>query len=298
MFQKGFYANYCKQGKKMKNLFDENVIADLQNMNNTKATENVRKEALFQFFKNKNILKEEYILNMFHQQKGCLIDYDFFEHTFEKERDGEDARRIFFLTLKNNSDKEENRKKENAIHIFPTNSVKEMETAEITKTTKGITGIGGTKGTEGTEGLIKKETDNIYINTNIKTITNNKENVKTQIGVQEEDFILYYPLYFRSVYNHMCEESRKEKTCYEYNNMNDLCNNKNNEIKEDIPFTVFHGKQKGCVDYIFYSYKNVDMISCSELPSFEKLFKWGCLPNQKYSSSDHLYLHATMIRKN
>lgn len=290
----------------MKNLLDENVIADLQNMQNTRATENVRKEALFQFFKNKNILEEGYILNMFHQKKGCLIDYDFFEHTLEKGKDGrnekdgkdgKDVRRIFFPALKNSNDKEENIERENAIHVFPTDSTKKMETTELKttttkKTTTGIVKIGGT------EELIKNETENTYVNTNVKTITQNKENVEMEIGVQKEDFILYYPLYFRSVYNHLCEENRKEKMYYEYNDIDDLCNNKNNEIKENIPFTVFHGKQKGCVDYIFYSYKNLEMISCSELPSFENLFKWGCLPNEKYSASDHLYLHATMIRKN
>ncbi|CRG93992.1 DNase I-like protein, putative [Plasmodium gallinaceum] len=278
MFKKQYYFNNYLKGIQIRTMFDKSIVEDLKYEQCSNSLENMKKESLFFFFKDKNILNEEYLIKIFAKKNNYLNDFNFFE---------------YYDTLKNkdknvHDNKEKNLyfRKEDNKHYYKDNQIFLNKNEE--------------KDNNKNE---KDDEENYFVQTKEKSnhekkknrnIDKEKEIIRNE---KEDDFILYYPLYLKSIYN-KCIENRVEKSCYKYDSIDKLNNKENNLILNDIPFTVFHGKQKGCVDYIFYSYKTLKNISCTNLPPFDKLAKYGCLPNEKYCSSDHLYLHATLIRRN
>ncbi|KJP87929.1 hypothetical protein AK88_02363 [Plasmodium fragile] len=279
MFKKQFYVCSYEKGSEIKKIFDENILSDLKYEHYNSIMDNMKRESLFSFFKNEKILDEEYLTShCFHQESDAYLrNYNSYEYVMSKFKEGKNdclsycghsGRRCNTLSgseVVSNEDKCDekfglvSREKEH-----PRLSFNEMDYED------------GDKDDEDQRHPHKK--------------------AKTATDQHEDDFILYYPLYFESIYNSV-EEHRVEKPCQKYDHIDNLNDEENNLPLSGVPFTVFHGKQKGCVDYIFYTYRTLKKISCSTFPSFEELVKHGCLPNEKYASSDHLYLHATLIRR-
>ncbi|SCO92975.1 DNase I-like protein, putative [Plasmodium malariae] len=272
MFKKQYYFYNYLNGNEIKKMFDESILNDLKNEQCSKSLiENIKKESLFSFFKNEDILDEEHLINIFSDMKGAsLKNYNSYEYNFYRLKNEDKNEQL------SNNDVQKKKRKCSFIEQVEEDYKFSEQFAEINE---------------------EKESGNN--NCKLCEITVRKEKEKEEMEIveneEQEDFILYYPLYFESIYN-SCVDNRIEKSCYKYDTIDELNNKENNLVLSDIPFTVFHGKQKGCVDYIFYSYKNLKKISCTSFPAFGKLAKYGCLPNEKYSSSDHLYLHATLVR--
>ncbi|CRH00724.1 DNase I-like protein, putative [Plasmodium relictum] len=279
MFKKQYYFNNYFKGIQIRTMFDESIIEDLKYEECNNSLENIKKESLFFFFKSKNILNKEYLINIFSKKNNYLNDYNFFDHydtTKNKDKNIYDnkAKNLYFNIEENEHEYNDNKKilhrNEDNYNNYEHND----------------------------EEYFLVERKEKFSHEKEKDLNNDKKKeIEVIINEKEDDFILYYPLYFKSIYNRFIE-NRIEKYCYKYDSIDKLSNKENNVMLNDAPFTVFHGKQKGCVDYIFYSYKNLRKISCTKLPPFDKLAKYGCLPNKKYRCSDHLYLHATLIRRN
>ncbi|GFE55864.1 endonuclease exonuclease phosphatase family domain containing protein [Babesia ovis] len=61
-------------------------------------------------------------------------------------------------------------------------------------------------------------------------------------------------------------------------------------------FTAFHGWQRGCVDYIWYTSGQLDVQSLYELPAYNDVTENGNLPNKGWPSSDHFSLVSQFKR--
>ncbi|ORM41100.1 Protein angel -like protein 2 [Babesia sp. Xinjiang] len=61
-------------------------------------------------------------------------------------------------------------------------------------------------------------------------------------------------------------------------------------------FTAFHGWQRGCVDYIWYTREELDVESIYELPAYRDVTENGNLPNKGWPSSDHFSLVSQFKR--
>ncbi|EAA18944.1 Drosophila melanogaster AT13596p [Plasmodium yoelii yoelii] len=245
-----------------------------------------KKQVIYlQFFKwYENILNSEYLINSFSKKKNNLKNFDSFEYTFKKLKNKSSEETYEDV----NSEKADSKinesicvsKQEDSVSKF--NEIFDSVDTDEKEKNKPI----NYKTYKYNEKTIKEnEKPNVEMHENTKMMDNDDQN-----------FILYYPLYLESIYNG-CAQNNVEEKCYKYDDIENLNNSSTHLMIRNVPFTVFHGKQKGCVDYIFYSYKNLKKLSYTNLPSFEQLEKYGCLPNKKYASSDHLYLHATLIRK-
>ncbi|KFH02032.1 endonuclease/exonuclease/phosphatase family protein [Toxoplasma gondii MAS] len=57
-------------------------------------------------------------------------------------------------------------------------------------------------------------------------------------------------------------------------------------VMEEPAFTAYHGWQKGCIDYIFYHSKSLDVARIYQLPALANAKSYGCCPN-KVSSIAH-----------
>ncbi|CDU19096.1 hypothetical protein, variant 1 [Plasmodium yoelii 17X] len=284
MFKKQLYIYNSLNGVKIKNIFDENILNDLKYEKYNNLIENMKKESLFSFYKDENILNSEYLINSFSKKKNNLKNFDSFEYTFKKLKNKSSEETYEDV----NSEKADSKinesicvsKQEDSVSKF--NEIFDSVDTDEKEKNKPI----NYKTYKYNEKTIKEnEKPNVEMHENTKMMDNDDQN-----------FILYYPLYLESIYNG-CAQNNVEEKCYKYDDIENLNNSSTHLMIRNVPFTVFHGKQKGCVDYIFYSYKNLKKLSYTNLPSFEQLEKYGCLPNKKYASSDHLYLHATLIRK-
>eukprot|EP00923_Selenidium_pygospionis_P048245 GHVN01083075.1.p1 GENE.GHVN01083075.1~~GHVN01083075.1.p1 ORF type:complete len:585 (-),score=49.49 GHVN01083075.1:2574-4328(-) len=60
--------------------------------------------------------------------------------------------------------------------------------------------------------------------------------------------------------------------------------------------TVFHGPQRGCVDYIWFTENETEILAIFELPDLGNLNFHGCIPNKAWASSDHFSLVADLAR--
>ncbi|CAD2108968.1 conserved Plasmodium protein, unknown function [Plasmodium vinckei] len=279
MFKKQLYIYNSLHGIKIKNIFDENILHDLKYEKYNNLIENLKKESLFSFYKDENILNSEYLINMFSKKRINLKELDSFEYSFKKfkNKSGEETHED---VSSDDTGSKINKsicasKQEDSVSKF--NEI--FDSVDIDEKEKNKS--------------INYKTDTY--NENEKNCAETHEDINI-MNNDDHNFILYYPLYLESIYNGGAQ-NKVEKECYKYDDIENLNKSSTNLMIRNVPFTVFHGKQKGCVDYIFYSYKNLKRISCTNLPSFEQLEKYGCLPNKKYASSDHLYLHATLIRK-
>ncbi|ANQ09118.1 Uncharacterized protein PCOAH_00032580 [Plasmodium coatneyi] len=267
MFKKQFYVCSYENGSEIKKIFDENILSDLKYDHYNSMVDNMRRESLFSFFKNEKILDEGYLTShCFQHENDAYLGSKF--------KEGKND----YLSYWGHSGRKSTK-----------HSVSELVSSKD-KCDKNCA-------------LVSKEKEHGCISLDEMDHEEDDEDnchpqkkAKIATDQNDDDFILYYPLYFESIYNSV-EEHRVEKPCHKYDTIDNLKDEENNLPLSDVPFTVFHGRQKGCVDYIFYSYRTLKKISCSTFPPFEKLAKHGCLPNEKYASSDHLYLHATLIRR-
>ncbi|EUD68723.1 hypothetical protein C922_01123 [Plasmodium inui San Antonio 1] len=279
MFKKQFYVCSYEKGSEIKKMFDENILSDLKYDHYNTMVDNMRRESLFSFFKNERILDEGYLTSHFfqHGSDAYLRNYNSYEYLKSKFKEGKND----CLPYWGHSERKSNT----------------LSGSEVVRNED--------KGDEN-PAVVPEEKEHGSINSDEMDHEEGDEDdaehshpekeAKIPTDQHDDDFILYYPLYFESIYNSVDEE-RVEKPCHKYDHIDNLKDEENNLPLSDVPFTVFHGKQKGCVDYIFYSYRTLKKISCSAIPPFDKLAKHGCLPNEKYASSDHLYLHATLIRR-
>ncbi|GIX63974.1 endonuclease/exonuclease/phosphatase family domain containing protein, putative [Babesia caballi] len=62
-------------------------------------------------------------------------------------------------------------------------------------------------------------------------------------------------------------------------------------------FTAFHGWQRGCVDYIWYTCDELEVESIYELPAYRDVEANGNLPNKGWPSSDHFSLVSQFKRR-
>ncbi|KAK1443099.1 Endonuclease/exonuclease/phosphatase like protein [Babesia gibsoni] len=62
-------------------------------------------------------------------------------------------------------------------------------------------------------------------------------------------------------------------------------------------FTAFHGWQRGCVDYIWYTKDELEVESIYELPPYGDVKAQGNLPNKGWPSSDHFSLISQLKRR-
>ncbi|SBT77522.1 DNase I-like protein, putative [Plasmodium ovale] len=273
MFKKQYYFYSYLNGNQIRNMFEENIVNDLKYEKYNSLVENMKEESLFSFFKNEDILDAEYLINTFSENKGdYLKNYNSYEYTPNILQSAEEFKLPFKKGIM----------RRKCTHAPIEQARKDEE--EVSREFLQFADNEGKCDRNKMEELYKADTKKE------RKVDNNTEKNKG------EDFILYYPLYFESIYN-SCYENREEKPCYKYDDIDKLNSKENNLVLSNMPFTVFHGNQKGCVDYIFYSYKNLKKISCTPFPPFDELAKYGCLPNEKYSASDHLYLHATLVRR-
>ncbi|CAA9988907.1 conserved Plasmodium protein, unknown function [Plasmodium knowlesi strain H] len=277
MFKKQFYVGSYEDGKEIKRMFDENILNDLKYEHYNSMVDNMRRESLFSFFKNEKILEEGYLTS----------------HCFHHEND------TYLRNYNNSYECLRNKFKEGKNDYLPYWG----HSGRKSNTFSGSEVVRNEDKCDKNCALVSKEKkhgcvsfDEMDHEEDAAEKRHPEKKAKIVTDQYEDDFILYYPLYFQSIYNSV-EEHRVEKPCHKYDNIDNLKDEENNLPLSDVPFTVFHGKQKGCVDYIFYSYRTLKKISCSAFPPFGELAKHGCLPNEKYASSDHLYLHATLIRR-
>ncbi|KAF4326559.1 DNase I-like protein [Plasmodium falciparum NF54] len=289
MFNKQYYFyNYLK-GIEITKMFDDNIVNDLKYGCSNKLPEQIKKEPLFLIFKDEQILNEEYLLNLINKSntnKNEKNNNNNNNNNFDCYMDNYNSFEDASYNIKNKDTQNE------IYHNYRKRSNDMLSIKGKIKNINNINNINNNNDNNEKKGSyviqINEKERNVHMNLNEEHNNNILDN-------EEEDFILYYPLYFKSIYN-KSTDNIVEKSCYKYDSIDTLNNLENNLMLCQIPFTVFHGKQKGCVDYIFYSYKNLKQVSYTNLPTFDKLSKYGCLPNQKYASSDHLYLHATLIR--
>ncbi|SCO67988.1 DNase I-like protein, putative [Plasmodium vivax] len=276
MFKKQFYVCSYERGNEIKKMFNESILSDLKYDYYNSMMENMKRESLFSFFKNERILEEGYLTShcFHHGSDAHLRNYNSYEYSTGKFKEGKNACLSYWGLSGRKS---------------PTFS--------------GSEGVSNKDGGDENSVLLHKERERGCVSfdeegdaDDAKQRHQSEKEANIATDQQDDDFILYYPLYFESIYNSV-DEQRVEKPCHKYDHIDNLNDEENNLPLSDVPFTVFHGKQKGCVDYIFYSYRTLKKISCSTFPPFDKLAKHGCLPNEKYASSDHLYLHATLVRR-
>ncbi|SBS84966.1 DNase I-like protein, putative [Plasmodium ovale curtisi] len=274
MFKKQYYFYSYLNGNQIRNMFEENIINDLKYEKYNSLVENMKEESLFSFFKNEGILDAEYLINTFSENKrDYLKNYNSYEYAPNILQSAEKFKLPF---------------KKGIMRRKSTHTPIEQERKDEEEVSREFLQFAENK----EDKCDRNKMEELY-----KADTKKERKVDNNIEKNKgEDFILYYPLYFESIYN-SCYENREEKPCYKYDDIDKLNSKENNLVLNNMPFTVFHGNQKGCVDYIFYSYKNLKKISCTPFPPFDKLAKYGCLPNEKYSASDHLYLHATLVRR-
>ncbi|CDR95622.1 endonuclease/exonuclease/phosphatase family domain containing protein, putative [Babesia bigemina] len=62
-------------------------------------------------------------------------------------------------------------------------------------------------------------------------------------------------------------------------------------------FTAFHGWQRGCVDYIWYTADELNVQSLYEMPAYRDVKANGNLPNKGWPSSDHFSLLSEFKRR-
>ncbi|SBT37596.1 DNase I-like protein, putative [Plasmodium ovale wallikeri] len=300
MFKKQYYFYSYLNGNQIRNMFEENIVNDLKYEKYNSLVENMKEESLFSFFKNEDILDAEYLINTFSENKGdYLKNYNSYEYTPNILQSAEEFKLPFKKGIM----------RRKCTHAPIEQARKDEE--EVSREFLQFADNEGKCDRNKMEELYKADTKKE------RKVDNNTEKNKG------EDFILYYPLYFESIYN-SCYENREEKPCYKYDDIDKLNSKENNLVLSNMPFTVFHGNQKGC------------KISCTPFPPFDELAKYGCLPNevhtmgnkkafndvihyahscifllspsflyytarlhpfQKYSASDHLYLHATLVRR-
>eukprot|EP00922_Rhytidocystis_sp_ex-Travisia-forbesii_P072543 GHVS01108156.1.p1 GENE.GHVS01108156.1~~GHVS01108156.1.p1 ORF type:complete len:578 (-),score=103.44 GHVS01108156.1:334-2067(-) len=71
------------------------------------------------------------------------------------------------------------------------------------------------------------------------------------------------------------------------------------ELKGDYrepAYTAYHGWQKGCVDYIWYTHQQLQVVGLYEMPHIYELEQMGSIPNLSWSCSDHFSLIADFVR--
>lgn len=102
-----------------------------------------------------------------------------------------------------------------------------------------------------------------------------QDNPEEKLELSEED-LLYCPYNFSSAYS--------------------MYNPGLNSSNEPA-FTAFHGWQRGCVDYIWYTKDELEVESIYGLPSYGDVTARGNLPNKGWPSSDHFSLISQFKRR-
>eukprot|EP00921_Rhytidocystis_pertsovi_P002588 GHVQ01004479.1.p1 GENE.GHVQ01004479.1~~GHVQ01004479.1.p1 ORF type:complete len:639 (+),score=84.49 GHVQ01004479.1:657-2573(+) len=67
-------------------------------------------------------------------------------------------------------------------------------------------------------------------------------------------------------------------------------------VQSEPAYTAYHGWQKGCIDYIWYTSKDLQVVGLYELPRVRDTQVTGSIPNPSWTSSDHFSLVADFLR--
>ncbi|KAK2197442.1 bifunctional Endonuclease-exonuclease-phosphatase superfamily/Endonuclease-exonuclease-phosphatase [Babesia duncani] len=95
------------------------------------------------------------------------------------------------------------------------------------------------------------------------------------IKVIDDKRLLYCPFKLQSAYNYL---------------------DPNLQTDNEPAFTAFHGWQRGCIDYIWYTSNNLIVKAIYEMPSYHQVKLHGNLPNKSWPSSDHFSLVSCFKR--
>ena len=115
-----------------------------------------------------------------------------------------------------------------------------------------------------------------------KTVLENKLNLSgKEVFNLETSTVLYHPFCWKSSYARPCTGDLNDKSPY---------------LDEKEPaYTAFHGWQKGCIDYVWYSSNELQVNRLLEFPRIDVLNKIQNLPHQMFPGSDHFYLVVDFI---
>ncbi|GAB67150.1 endonuclease/exonuclease/phosphatase domain containing protein [Plasmodium cynomolgi strain B] len=240
MFKKQFYVCSYEKGSEIKKMFDENILSDLKYDHYNSIVDNMKRESLFSFFKNERILDEGYLTShcfFHHGNDTYLRNYNSYEYLMSKFKEGKKD----CLSYWGHSGRKSSTL--SGSEVVSNEHTCDENCAQVSE--------------EKDHGCISfDEMDHEEGNEDNAEQRHPQKEAKIATDQHDDDFILYYPLYFESIYNSV-DEHRVEKPCHKYDHIDNLNDEENNLPLSDVPFTVFHGKQKGCVDYIFYSYRTL-----------------------------------------